>query len=191
MLKPEDSDAIAVNIRTLQVIVGALTAGPIVFLVIALVLHARHDAAGGPAPGPALLPVVSVAAVVAAAVLIPLSLVVPRLVSDAARKQIAAGTWPPGQTAEAPPLGDRGPGDAARLAMVYLQKTIVGAALNEGAAFLAVIAYFLETTPYALALALVLIGGVALRFPRREGVEGWVEDQLGVVDALRHGWPAG
>src|SRR5690349_9096995 len=120
MLKPEDSDAVANTTRTLQVIVGALTAGPAVLLAIALFLDARHTAGGGPAPGAGRLPVISVAAIVAAATLVPLPLVVPGLVSGGARKQVAAGTWKPGQAGEAPPLGDGGPSDAVKLAMVYL-----------------------------------------------------------------------
>src|SRR5262249_22238156 len=159
------------------IIVGAMTAMTIVFLAAALFFHAQHNAAGGLAQRPNRPPVFSVLAIVVAATVIPLSLVVPKLVSDAARKQIAAGTWKPGRGPAAPPPDDGEPSDAAKLAMVYLQKTIIGAAMNEGAAFLAVVAYLLEATPYALALALVLVGGLALRFPRREAVERWVDDQ--------------
>jgi hypothetical protein len=165
MLKPDESDSVAAGTRVLQIVVAAMAVGPLVFIGIVPFIP---PGLGGPRAGN--LPVLSVAAIVAAATAVPLSLVLPRLVTDARRKQIAA------TPAE---------GDAARLMASYQVGTIVGAALNEGAAFLAVMAYMLERQPYALALALVLIAGVALRFPRRAAVEQWVEDQLGIVDELR------
>ena len=60
---------------------------------------------------------------------------------------------------------------------VYLNQLIIGAAINEGAAFFAGVAYLLERNPIALAVALVLIAGVIARFPTANRVERWIEQQ--------------
>ena len=59
---------------------------------------------------------------------------------------------------------------------------IVGAAMVEGAAFLAVFAYLLDRTTLSLALAVVLIAGVTAHFPTRSRVEHWIEGQLQLLD---------
>jgi hypothetical protein len=233
----EDSGAIDRMTRTLQIIVFALTMGPVIFLGIVLFLPMtpkRPAAAAAPAPAgvpaqlpPAaqspVLPVLTVAAFTMVVILVPLSLVVPRLTVDAARKQIAAGKWsddkrPPGvppPTTDAErlaivrlaadrarkqikqiaagkwspdklPAGMSPPAtDAERLAFVYSTQKIMGAAMNEGCAFFALIAYMIEGNAIALGLALLLIAGVALRFPRRDQVAAWIDDQLGRLDSDR------
>ena len=174
----EDSDAIDGMTRTLQIIVLALTLGLVSFLAVVLCLPTR---AKRPAQGPVVLPVLTVAAFTVAVVVVPLSLVIPRLMVDAARKQIAAGKW----TAKLPPGMPPPTTDAAQLAMVYQTQKIVGAALNEGAAFFALLAYVNEGNIIALVLAVLLIVGVALRFPRRDQVAAWIDNQLGQLDADR------
>jgi hypothetical protein len=126
--------------------------------------------------------VLTVAAFTIAVVLVPLSLVVPRLTVDAARKQIAAGKW---STGKQPPGMPPPTTDAERLAFVYQTQKIMGAAMNEGCAFFALIAYMIEGNVIALGLALLLIAGVALRFPRRDQVAAWIDDQLGRLDMDR------
>ena len=83
-------------------------------------------------------------------------------------------------TSPAPTSGERS--DAARpqltgLPAAFLTQLIVGAAMNEGAAFFALVAYLIEKNPIALGLAVVLIAGVISRFPTTGRVERWIEQQ--------------
>ena len=74
----------------------------------------------------------------------------------------------------APTPGERS--DAATtpltgLPAAFLTQLIIGAAMNEGAAFFALVAYLIEKNPIALGLAVVLIAGVITRFPTAGRVE--------------------
>lgn len=191
MLNPEESDTLAATTRVLRIIVGVMTAGLLFFLAVATFVGAPPGRrAGAPQQQrPEALPVISVIAFVGAATVVPLALVVPGIVVDSARKAIAAGTWRPAQGPTAPAPDAPGATDAQKLTQVYVTRTIVGAALTEGAAFLAIMAYFLEGKPYALALAVALIAGVALWFPRPGSAEAWVEDQVERLDSQRHAMP--
>src|SRR5262245_34424503 len=86
----DDPDAIARTTRVLQIIVLAMLAGLVAFLVVISFIPIQpQEAAGGAAPAVAeRLPVLTVAAFTFAVILGPLSLLVPRLLSDAMVKQI-------------------------------------------------------------------------------------------------------
>jgi hypothetical protein len=77
------------------------------------------------------------------------------------------------------------PGDAGSLMAVFQGKIIVGAAMLEGGAFFAAIAYLVEGGPIALALAVVLWLGIAAHFPTLPRVIGWIERQLEWLDQER------
>jgi hypothetical protein len=172
----EDPGVIDGVTRTLQIIIFALVMGLVFFLgiVVFLRLQVKPGALPAAAAAPAL-PVITVVAFTVAATLVPLSLLLPRLVSDSACKKLAAGAWAPPQKRAGDPAST---GDVASLAQIYVSQKIVGAALNEGPAFLALIAYMIEGNLAALALAVALIVGVALRFPQRAAVEQWIDDRL-------------
>jgi hypothetical protein len=174
--------------RVLQIIISALVTGMVVFLAIVLFLRVGSTAkvlVGGqpPAAVPAApaqelaLPIITLVALVFAAIDVPLSIFVPKLIADTACKALAAAKGPEGPPSTAE--------DVAALVSAYQTKTIAGAALNEGAGFLALIAYMLEGQLIALAVAVALIVGVALRFPRRAAVEQWVDDRLARVQLDR------
>ena len=71
------------------------------------------------------------------------------------------------------------------LAQLYQTQLIVGAALLEGAAFFAGIAFMLERDPIAAGMALVLLAVLAARFPTRDRIEAWLEQQLGLLQEER------
>jgi hypothetical protein len=174
----DDESLLSSTIRTMQIIIFALTLGLVFFLAIILFIG-NHPAPAPPRPGdqPAQAsPMISYMAVAVAVVAIPLSLLVPSLVVKTARKQIAQGTWrPPDRGTGTLPQGALS--DTLCFAAVYQTSLIVGAALNEGAAFLALIAYMVEGLPAILGLAVLLIVGVAARFPTRARVEQWIDAQ--------------
>jgi hypothetical protein len=189
----EDPGLIDRTTRTLQIIIIALAASSSIFLLIVVSLGlqphpnpnpqpAPGAAAPAPAPPAVTLPVITVVAVTFTAICLPLSYVVPRLISESSCKRIAAGTWEPGgQPPGTPPPA----GDVGKLVAVYQSQKIVGAALNNGVAFLAVVAYMVEGSPIALGLSVALILGVLLRFPTRPAVEQWVDDKLARVQLER------
>ncbi len=196
MLKPEESDALSPQNRILQIIAGALVFGLVMFLSIVLLITKFHlftPDARPPRPAPApnaqvgnVLPVISVVAFVMAAITLPLSLVVPGIVAESACKQIADGTWEPGQGRGAPPINTKSLSDVMKLAMVNQMRTIIALALVQSAGFFAVIAYLLEGKLYVLGLAVFLIVLQVLRFPTRGKIESWIDDRLGRIEELRH-----
>ena len=69
--------------------------------------------------------------------------------------------------------------------MVYMTRTIVAAALIEGAAFMSIVAYMLEGSTVALGLAVALVAGILLHFPTASRVVGWIEAQVRRVEEER------
>ena len=128
-------------------------------------------------------PFITYTAIAFAAVLLPLSFVVPGMIAAQSRRAILAA-----KRAE-PPTRGSGPetiaADNRQLAMVYQQKLIVGCAMDEGPAFFAAAAYLIEKNPLALGLALILVGAIILRFPTRRRIEHWVEEQREKLEVER------
>ena len=166
----DDPDAIRAATLQGQIIIVALVAGLVTFLVIVTVIDIGHKAAGA-ADSP--LPIITYAAVAFAAGMLPMSFVVPGLVTKQQRQAIASGKKTPGspvaptpgnglKAAATPPGG---------LPAAFLAQLIIGAAMNEGAAFFALVAYLIEKNPIALAVAIVLIVDVIARFPTAGRVE--------------------
>jgi hypothetical protein len=178
----EDPGVVAATTRRLQIIVGVLLLSLVSFLVVILAVVPGPKPPAPPAAGEGggptePLPVLTVMAYTFAVILLPLSLVVPKLLSDAQRSKIAAGKWSAAGQPDAPGPAD----DVSRLALVYQARKIIGAAMNEGAAFLALIASMIERNSVALGLSLALIICVALRFPRRAAVANWIDGQLELI----------
>jgi hypothetical protein len=198
-----DPDVIDPVARTSQIIAAALIAGVVMMLGMSVALAPSFGArpgAGGAVgvgrapegdagPGRATGPtdvggILTWIAVAFAAAGLTLSVLIPRRITDQNRRSIAAGTWvpPSGANREAPgtpaPIGPASPqSDRGKLANVYMTQFIVGAALNEGPAFLASLAYMIESHPVALGLALLLLGALIARFPTRARIASWIEGQ--------------
>jgi hypothetical protein len=187
--------------RTSQIIVGALILGVVVMLGVATVVaqQTKADAQPGAGAKPAdaqgkpadanlndrptaeqdMAMIITWVAVASAAVVLPLSFVLPRLVAQQNRRAIAAGTWPvmKGGSPSTPISHEAIQTDAGKLAMVYQTQLIIGAALNEGVAFFAAIAYLIGKNPIALGLGILLVGGLIARFPTKDRVELWIDRQ--------------
>ena len=175
-------DEIGPPVRTLQIVVATLTAGCLIFMVIAIFLVQTGQ---GPAADNDFPPIMTYMALGFAGVAIVMRMVVPKMIESAARKRIADGTWQlPDQQAQLAELVER-LGDAGKLLGVLGIRTIVGGAILEGSAFFALIAYLIEKSPLALGAAIVLIIGVALHFPTRSSATHWIEDQLAAIEQLR------
>jgi hypothetical protein len=75
--------------------------------------------------------------------------------------------------------------DAHQLALLFQTKTLVGCALLEGAAFLALVACLLEHHIVSLVVATVLLGGILSQFPTLGGASNWIEQRLRQIEELR------
>jgi hypothetical protein len=162
MSEGSERDPIAVATARGHFIIVAFLAGQVALLAIVLV--ARAGGATAPRPGGPNTPVLTYAAIAFAVALVPLSIFLPDRVIAGARQKLA------------PKL--RGSKDRVEaLVPLFLPWLIAGAALREGAAFLALIAYLIEGSPVALFLGLLLIVSVAFRFPTRVAFDHWLADQ--------------
>ena len=193
-----DPDALQPIIRTCQIIVGAMIMGVATFLAIALfvtqvaVNPAPAPPGGGAggaaiaAPGDSSLPVITYLAVASGLIVLVLSFVVPKINIARARRQIALA-GPIATTEGVPPEPKQlyPAGFTGKLAQLYQTQLIIGAAMLEGAAFFATIAYMLERNPIALATAIVLLGALVARFPTSDRVNAWLDRQLGLLQEER------
>jgi hypothetical protein len=184
-----------------QIIVGALILGVVVMLGIATVVApqvqggARPGAGAKPADArdkpvdanlnhrplaePDMATILTWVAVAFAAVTLPLSFVLPGLIAQQNRRAIAAGTWTliKGGSPPMPAAHEAFQTDVGPLAMVYQTQLIIGAAMNEGVAFFAAIAYMIGRNPIALGLGILLVGGLVARFPTKDRVALWMDRQ--------------
>ncbi len=165
--------------RILQIIVGALVAGALFFLVIALVIGHRGAArrAAADLAYPCRRPVYRHDAYCAGGL---------RLADHRrGRRQIAGGTYRPAVPQQWSGAAGGPIGDAQCLFMVFQTRTIAGAAMFEGCAFFATICYLIEGRPASLVLAVCLILGVAAHFPTPARAIGWIERQLDLLEQER------
>ena len=171
----------AKTVRVLQIIVGAMAAGASVFLVVALTIGQQFNP-----PRPILpIPLIWIVVFFVGIELIARAVVVGNIARKG-RREIINGTyqsvdWRQGGGLVLPDAADK-PLDPCRdpkyLLSVFQQSTIVSAALFEGCAFLATIAYLIEGNPLSLGLAVLLAVAVAAHFPTQSRAIAWVERQM-------------
>lgn len=164
---------------TLQIIVGALAGGVLMFLAIVIFIGSQNPARATPD-----IPLITYIAYSMAAVCAILSFVVPNFVVARARKSLVAGDvarW--GLVKNLPNVEQLG--EIAPLAAIYQTRTIIGAALCEGAAFMACVAYLIEhQRPMLFVAGLLLL--LILRFvPTPSRLESWIENELVTNQQLR------
>jgi hypothetical protein len=180
--------------RTSQIMIGALVAGVLMAVVAAVIVDLATRPQVGAQQGAAAagagvfgargaggtLPIITYCALAFAVVLLPLSFLVPVLVTDRSRQQMAQGKAPPslGGGAAGSRTGAGLPAtETGMLAALYPANHLIGAALTEGAAFFAAVAYLVERNPLALGVALLLVVVLIARFPTIERVERWIDQQ--------------
>ena len=180
-----DQDFIKQMTRIDQVILGSLIAGVVFFMVIAVTVDLRPErpvagAAAIAAPGEqddATDRILITLLVVFAAVDLPLSFVVPNLITARSRRAIATGAAPPSVPSQKAGAPADPKTEISKLTMVYHTQMIVGAAINEGAAFFAGVVYLITKNPVALGVGLLLVAVLVTRFPTATRIQRWVEMQ--------------
>ncbi len=188
-LPENDPEAIEPVVRTLQIIVASLVMGVVTFLVIVVGFVPRFiGPQGGPAGGiPPVgfggMQLITMAALFMGLSALVMSYVLPGVLVTSGRRQIARERKIPEAGKKLSPTVQAS--DPGRLLSLFQNQLIVGAALAEGGAFFAVIAYMLERHPAALVMAAVLLAVLMSRFPTRDRVAAWLDRQLVLLQEER------
>lgn len=153
-----------------QIIASALAAGVSVFLAIAMFLRLGKGVFA-PNPWDVMPPrnIISLMALMMAAVVTILSFAIPRQIAAGMRKLVASGKTASG-------LGEFR-GEMSELYGIYQTQMIVGLALLEGGAFFNGIALLIEGHAPNLIAAVVLLLLILARFPTEQKIENWAQDQ--------------
>ena len=182
-------DEIASKVLQLQIIVGALVAGCVIFGVIAVDmvnLGGQPDDAGQP-DAAEQLPLLTYIALFFGITSLFSAWIVPSIMVGKARLAILNGTWQPPQGPQGVAFAEfiERCGDAGRLWILFITRTIIRAAIIEGAAFFLLVAYMIEHSPIALIAAIVWTFFVAVQFPSRARAVHWIEDQVNMLEQQR------
>ncbi len=173
MLTEVQRDYIAQAVRTMQIIVSALAAGVLMFLVMTLIIPAKD------APAEPFLAYMAVGFAVMA---FAGWLIVPGIIANQARRSLAEGRVPqPTAQSEIPPEV----GVVGHLVSVFQTRLIVGSALLEGAAFFGLIAFMIERQFLALSIAASLLLIIVSQIPTRNRVENWVTREIENIEQMR------
>lgn len=168
------------QVKTLQLIVTALLTGCVAFLVVVLIV----TQGSGDSPDP---PMVTYIACGIASSLVLLRLIVPRSIAAQARWKVKQET--PGNPridlSNMPDDAMWENGGLGGLAQAFVVRTIVAAAMIEGAIFLLLVAFMVERSPASLVFAVVLIVVLAGHIPPRSRAEAWFHDQMRLLNEER------
>lgn len=163
-----------------QILVAAMTAGALFFLVAARFIRLGRPPAAHP-------PVLTWLALAVAASTMLIRLVVPPRLAARQRQAIARRQFQAPSPPQSPQVQEflLTTGDAGLLWLVFVKKLLMAGAPVEGATFLAGVAYLVEGSPWALGAAVLLVATLAMMIPRREAAIAWIEDQLRLVEQER------
>ncbi len=156
-----------------QIIIGALAAGVVSFLIIVIVFLGAHVEPFDPGA------IVSMVMAAFALTVILVRLFIPGTIVSSGCRKIAQGTWTSTQPNIATPDTNEG-----KLLQLFLTKTIIGAALLEGGAFGNLVAFMIEGQIYSIILAVLFLLGILIGFPTRRGLAEWLETQLRRVQEI-------
>lgn len=179
MFTNEERAFLAQATQTMQIIVGALAAGVVLFFLVTLVV-----AANGERQVPET-PLISYMAIAATPMAILMALIVPGVVMRSHREAIVAGNaTSQEEAASVPPL----PAEEEKLLPLmggYQTALILRTAILEGAAFLCLTAYMLEGQAWVLIGAGLLLLFMLAAMPTRSRVEDAIERERQAANELR------
>jgi hypothetical protein len=146
-----ESPSLTAQTRVLQIVVGALVMGVLLFGTF-VVFTALKKPPGGVT--------MSYIAIGFSALMIVLHVIVPGVVERAALRNQSIDTGP------------------QALLGVYFTRTIIAAALLDGAAFLSLVAVMQEHRPWVLGVTAVLVVLMIMQIPSRTRIEQWLEMRM-------------
>ena len=157
-------------IRVMQIIWLGMLAGVSVFAVVLLTVLHPHQ------PGPDDMTVLTYAGVAGGVIAFVAANVLSRIM-DAAQQQALVAAAPSDDAGEL--------GDVPALCGGYQVRLIIACAVLEGAAFLNGIAYLSEGQMISMGVMGALLVAIALLFPGRGRVEGWLDRKAVAVQQER------
>lgn len=171
------------RVGLIQITVGAMAAGALVFLAVAIGLRGLHQPLRWHwTPMTLILAGCAGAAIVA-------SLTVPTAMVRSGRRAILDGQFPipqaPASEHDTSPATWAPTDDAHRLMLVFQGRTILAAAVAEGVGCFAIVTYMVEGSGFALGLAILAIVAILVRMPTRSAAIHWIENQLHLMEQER------
>ncbi len=160
-------------VTTLRIIVDAMAAGLVIFLIVAVVIVRSNGSIKHFGEGP---PIVTYVAIATAVINLLVRMVIPRIVVTTMRRKLA----------QAPPEGGS---EATELLKIYHVRTVICSALIEGPALFTVVAYMTEASLLAVYASILLAVILASHWPTRSGVMDWVDQQQHQLEQERMGQP--
>jgi hypothetical protein len=179
MLSDHQREFVRTVVRTLQIIVGALAFGVVMFMAVVLYMETHNPPAAAPTEHIFSYTALGMAVAVAIAWLI-----VPGIVAGRMRQSVIDGRssqW--GLVKNMPNAAELG--DVDPLAGIYQTRTIIGVAMLEGVAFYSVAAYMLGHDRLALYVAIALLVLILSQFPTVSRLESWLESELTNIEQMR------
>ncbi|MCX7426243.1 MAG: hypothetical protein NTW96_11565 [Planctomycetia bacterium] len=176
MLNHHWQDELAAPTRQLQIIVGALCAGCVLFMVIAIANVVQRGAMANAAD----MPIISYVALAMGASVVLARIVIVPTITNRGCGEIARG-----QSGATDAPSDAAGGDLMPLVKLYTTKTIIGGAMFEGATFFLLISYLVEGQAVNLIAAMATIVAVALHFPTGSRMAAWIESKSDLIDEQR------
>lgn len=157
---------LAPQVRTMQLIVSAMVVVPLIFAGVVIAIGAQGPQNPAPINGQMVPQRGGVAMGQIALVVGLVALLVQQLM----------GRWVTGQAVQN--LRVQAMAEPERLGEAFLTGTVVSCAINEGAAFLNLIAYMGSQSPYNLGMGVLLILSNAVKWPTVAKVAAWTEAKV-------------
>jgi hypothetical protein len=178
MLSNDQREHVAALVRPMQIIVFALFAGLMSFLVVIVTMRLGQQPAGQLAHGPFIAYIALIAAFAA-----PIAAwLVSRIVAGSMRQEIVDGTSTANVGTTHVPEEMK---PIHQLVATYQTTLIVGCAILEGGGFFNAVAIILEQQRMNIVAAAVLAVLILIQMPTAGRVVSWVEDELNTIDRLR------
>jgi hypothetical protein len=168
----KSSAELPARVRTMQILISALVAGPLLFAVVAIVMSQERNVQPR-------APILSYVQIGLSIILFIAHLVVRRLMVASGRKRISAGTWESGLLPKVPGDLDN---QERMLVGLYQTQMIITAALLEGAVFALLVGFMVEGQAICLALAGLFLVRIVSLIPGRTRVERWIETQQEAIE---------
>ncbi len=171
-------EQLPLQVRVLQIIIGALSLGCIFFAVIVIVAAKTSFKNAGNQ-----LDVTYIALAMAGLIFV-LCIFLPHIIVSQGRKNILRTIFPAARTVSDSDAGEKREDEnrvAQPLTQLLQTKTIVAGALLEGAIFFLLIAYMIERSNLSLLAAAALLILLIAQMPTMRRVTNWIENQLRLI----------
>ena len=175
-----EEQAIENRVRGMQIIASALIAGVLIFFGIATYLALNHVDPPGPAP----LPMLTIVAFIMLGGCGGISFLVLWYFRQNAARQIATGIWQPPQGIDPK---DYESDIVKLLGAEQWAVFLLVAKLQAAPAFMGCIAFLVEAKWYAVAVIVIAVSLMILRFPTHDSLREWLYEQKKQIDELRAG----